>query len=43
MAGRSAVTVDFDTPQAAVTPGQTAVFYDDNEILGGGFITHANV
>lgn len=43
MAGQSAVMVDFDTPQAAVTPGQAAVFYDGNEILGGGFITHANV
>ena len=28
----------FDTPQAAVTPGQGAVFYDGEEVLGGGWI-----
>ena len=31
--------VDFDAPQAAVSPGQAAVFYDDGErVLGGGWI-----
>ncbi len=30
--------VRFDVPQAAVTPGQAAVFYDGEEVLGGGFI-----
>ena len=34
----SSVQVDFDEPELAVTPGQAAVFYDDDEILGGGFI-----
>lgn len=34
------VRVGFDEPQAAVTPGQAAVFYDDEEVLlGGGWIT----
>lgn len=28
----------FDTPQKSVTPGQIAVIYQDNEVLGGGFI-----
>lgn len=31
-------TVTFDTPQTAVTPGQAAVFYDGETVLGGGFI-----
>ncbi len=32
------VEVEFDAPQAAVTPGQALVLYDGNEVLGGGWI-----
>ena len=30
--------IRFDTPQSAVTPGQSAVLYDDDTVLGGGII-----
>lgn len=32
------VRVTFDEPQFAVTPGQAAVFYDGDEVMGGGWI-----
>ncbi|MFC1552831.1 tRNA 2-thiouridine(34) synthase MnmA [Candidatus Latescibacterota bacterium] len=31
-------TVTFDEPQSAVTPGQSAVFYDGEIVIGGGII-----
>ena len=32
------VQVRFDEPQLAVTPGQALVFYEADEVLGGGWI-----
>jgi tRNA-specific 2-thiouridylase len=32
------VEVEFDEPQRAVTPGQSAVFYSGDEVVGGGWI-----
>lgn len=36
--GKKRALVRFHTPQSAVAPGQGAVFYNGEEVLGGGFI-----
>jgi tRNA-uridine 2-sulfurtransferase len=36
--GNDAILVTFDEPQRAVTPGQAAVFYDQDVVIGGGWI-----
>ena len=37
-AGADEIEAEFDEPQRAVTPGQAAVFYDGDEVVGGGWI-----
>ena len=36
--GEDELTCTFDNPEKAVTPGQAAVFYKDNIVVGGGTI-----
>jgi tRNA-specific 2-thiouridylase len=37
-AGSDRASVEFDTPQIAITPGQAVVFYDGDDVVGGGWI-----
>jgi tRNA-uridine 2-sulfurtransferase len=37
-AGDDEVRALFDEPQRAITPGQSAVFYHEDEVVGGGWI-----
>ena len=39
--GPGRVRAVFDQPQRAITPGQSAVFYQGDEVVGGGWITAA--
>jgi tRNA-uridine 2-sulfurtransferase len=41
LTGRDEITVRFDEPQSAVTPGQALVIYDGDVVLGGGWIESA--
>jgi tRNA-specific 2-thiouridylase len=37
-AGQGRVRVEFELPQPAIAPGQAVVFYDGDDVLGGGWI-----
>lgn len=39
--GEDRVVLEFDTPQRAAAPGQSAVFYLGNKVAGGGVIVSA--
>jgi len=36
--GENEIYIEFDSPQRAVTPGQSAVMYDGDTVIGGGII-----
>ena len=40
---KDTVKVRFEIPQKAVTPGQAAVFYQQDAVIGGGWISSARV
>src|SRR5450755_1779132 len=39
--GQDEIRVTFDEPQRALTPGQAAVFYDGDIVVGGGWIENS--
>lgn len=41
--GSHQATIEFETPQAAVTPGQGAVFYHGERVMGGGWIEKSEI
>jgi tRNA-specific 2-thiouridylase len=42
-AGPDEVLISFDDPQRAITPGQAAVFYDGDTVVGGGWIENSSL
>ena len=42
-AGPGRVHARFDEPQRAITPGQSAVFYQHDEVVGGGWIVNPSL
>ena len=40
--GEDQIKVIFDSPQKSITPGQSAVFYEGEDVIGGGIITVDN-
>jgi tRNA-specific 2-thiouridylase len=42
-AGDGLAHVVFDEPQRAITPGQSAIFFQGDEVVGGGWIVNRNI
>jgi tRNA-specific 2-thiouridylase len=42
VSGEDEITLTFDEPQSAITPGQAVVLYDGERVLGGGWIDSAH-
>ena len=38
MLDENRLLAEFDTPQRAICPGQSVVFYDGEYVIGGGII-----
>lgn len=36
--GDSQIRIEFDDPQRAITPGQAAIFFDGEDVIGGGWL-----
>jgi tRNA-specific 2-thiouridylase len=36
--GGGKARVEFESPRRAMTPGQSVVFYEDDDVVGGGII-----
>ena len=43
LTGADELSVRFDEPQSAITPGQAVVLYDGDMVLGGGWIDSASI
>ena len=41
LTGEDELTVEFESPQSAITPGQALVLYDGDVVIGGGWIDSA--
>jgi tRNA-specific 2-thiouridylase len=39
--GRNKARIIFNDPQKSISPGQSAVFYNGDIVIGGGIIEHA--